>query len=267
MTDAPRRYSAPVVSLVRISITPLKSTALQHPERVRLGPGGVAENRRFFMVDARGGLLGAPRHPVLFRIAARYDAEREHLAIRLPDGSAVEGGAEAGDERISIDFWGRPTPGRVMAGDWADALSAAVGEPVRLVRADHDGGGVDDRPVTLVSSASVRELARHAQRADVDARRFRILFELDGAAAHEEDGWGGGLLRVGEAVVRVGGPIPRCAVTQRDPDTGAADLETLKIIDGYRGRSAARTLDFGVYGDVVEAGIVAVGDAVTLLPG
>lgn len=261
----PGRYSAAVASLVRISITPLKSTALQHPERVRLGPGGVAENRRFFLVDARGRLLGAVRRPVLFRIAASYDAEREHLAIRLPGGSAVEGDAVADGEQITVDFWGRPTPGRVMAGDWADALSAAIGEPVRLVRAEHEGGGVDDRPVTLVSRASVRELARHAQRADVDARRFRILLEIDGVAAHEEDGWDGGLLRVGEAVVRVGGPIPRCAVTQRDPDTGVADLETLKIINGYRGRSTARTLDFGVYGDVVEVGTVVVGDQVTLL--
>lgn len=256
-----------MASLVRISITPLKSTALQHPELIRLGPGGVAENRRFFMIDARGRLLGAARHPVLFRISASYDAEREHLAIRLPGASAVDGSAEAGDERISVDFWGRPTPGRVMAGDWADALSAAIGEPVRLVRADDDGGGVDDRPVTLVSSASVRELARHARRAAVDARRFRILLELDGVAAHEEDGWDGRLLGIGEAVVIVGGPIPRCAVTQRDPDTGTADLETLRIINGYRGRSAARTLDFGVYGDVVEPGAVAVGDPVTLLPG
>jgi uncharacterized protein YcbX len=204
---------------------------------------------------------------VLFGIAATYDAGREHLAIRFADGSAIEGSAVAGDERVTVDFWGRPTPGRLMKGDWNAALAAWIGMPVRLVRAERDGGGVDDRPITIVSSASVRELARHAQRAAVDARRFRILLELDGVAAHEEDGWDGELLRVGEAVVRVGGPIPRCAVTQRDPDTGAPDLETLKIINGYRGRSAARTLDFGVYGDVVEAGTVAVGDPVTMLRG
>jgi uncharacterized protein YcbX len=134
---------------------------------------------------------------------------------------------------------------------------------VRLVRAERDGGGVDDRPVTLVSSASVRELARRAGRDDVDARRFRILLEIDGVAAHEEDGWAGRLLRIGQAGLRVGGPIPRCDVTQRDPDTGGRDLETLKVIHEYRGRSAARTLDFGVYGDVVEPGTVTVGDQVT----
>lgn len=254
-------------TLVRISTTALKSTALQHPDRVHLGPNGVAENRRFFLVDARGRLLGAPRHPVLFRIAATYDAERERLAIRFPDGQAIDGPADAAGDQVTVDFWGRPTQGRLMEGDWNAALSARIGEPVRLVRATHDGGGVDDRPVTLVSSASVRELASRAGLEDVDARRFRILLEIDGVEAHEEDGWDGRLLQVGGSVVRVGGPIPRCDVTQRDPDTGGRDVETLKIIDGYRGRSAARTLDFGVYGDVVEPGAAAVGDPVTLLPG
>jgi uncharacterized protein YcbX len=253
--------------LVAISITPLKSTALQHPARVRLGPDGVAENRRFFVVDANGRLLGATRHPLLFRIAATYDAGREHLAVRFPDGSAVDGSADAEGAAIVVDFWGRPTAGRVMAGPWAEAFTAALGTPVRLVRAEREGGGVDDHPVTIVSSASVQELARHAGRDQVDARRFRILFQVDGVAAHEEDGWDGRLLRLGEAIVRVGGPIPRCAVTQRDPATGDADLETLKVIAGYRGRSVARTIDFGVYGDVVAPGIVSVGDPVTLLAG
>jgi uncharacterized protein YcbX len=251
-------------TLVRISVTPLKSTALQHPDRVHLGPDGVAENRRFFLVDADDRLVGAVRHPLLFRMAATYDPGREHLAVRLPDGSTVEGIAEANGDAITVDFWGRPTAGRVMAGTWADALTAALGTPVRLVRADRDGGGVDDRPVTLVSSASVREVARHAGRASVDARRFRILFEVDGVAAHEEDGWDGRLLRIGKAVVRGGGPVPRCAVTQRNPVSGAADLETLKVIAGYRGRGAARSIDFGVYGDVVEPGTVTVGDPVVL---
>ncbi len=94
-----------------------------------------------------------------------------------------------------------------------------------------------------------------------------MLLEVEGTAAHEEDGWEGRLLRVGGAVLRVGGPVPRCDVTQRDPVTGARDLETLRTIGEYRGRGATGTLDFGVYAEVVESGAVAVGDAVALLEG
>jgi uncharacterized protein len=256
-----------VPTLARISITALKSTALRQPERVVLGPGGVAENRRFFMIDASGGLLSAPRHPGVFGIVADYDADREHLALTFPDGTREEGSALPAGETVTVDFLGRPTAGRLVEGDLAAGLTAFVGAPVRLVRATADGGGCDDHPVTLVSSASIRELARHAGRDEIDARRFRMLLEIEGTSPHEEDGWEGRLLRVGGAVVRVGGPVPRCDVTQRDPDTGARDLETLRTIGAYRGRSAARTLDFGVYADVTEPGPVAVDDAVTLLEG
>lgn len=254
-------------TLARISITPLKSTALQHPERVALGPNGVAENRRFFMIDEAGRLLSAARHPGVFGIVAGYDADRERLALAFPDGSRAEGSALATGEVVTVDFWGRPTGGRLVEGDLAAALAVFVGKPVRLVRAAADGGGCDDHPVTLVSSASVRELARHARRESVDARRFRMLLEVEGTPPHEEDRWDGRLLRVGGAVLRVGGPVPRCDVTQRDPDTGKRDLETLRVIGAYRGRGALRTLDFGVYGDVVEPGDVAVGDPVTPLEG
>lgn len=254
-------------TLARISITALKSTALRHPARVVLGPDGVAENRRFFMIDASGGLLSAARHPGVFGIVADYDKVRERLALAFPDGLREEGSALATGETVTVDFWGRPTAGRVVDGNLAAALSAFVGEPVRLVRAAADGGGCDDRPVTLVSSASIRELARHAGRDAIDARRFRMLLEIEGSGPHEEDGWEGRLLRVGGAVLRVAGPVPRCDVTQRDPDTGDRDLETLRTIGAYRGRSTAGTLDFGVYADVTEPGPVAVGDTATLLEG
>jgi hypothetical protein len=256
-----------MLKVARISITPLKSTSLQHPARVHLGPGGVAENRRFFLVDANGRLVGISQHPALVQVSARYDLDAELLSIRLPDGAVVEGSGVADGDPVTVDFWGRPTPGRVVDGPWAQAISALVGAPVRVVRADADGGGCDDHPVTISSTASAAELARRAGRDTVDARRFRMLFELDGAEPHEEDTWRGRILRIGEAVVRVGGPVPRCDVTQRDPTTGARDLETLRIIDGYRGRSATRTVDFGVYGEVVDPGSVAVGDTAVLLDG
>ena len=51
-------------------------------------------------------------------------------------------------------------------------------------------------------------------------------------------------------------------MTTRDPDTGETDLDTLRLIKGYRGVSARQTIDFGVYGEIVEPGTVRVGDTV-----
>lgn len=92
-----------------------------------------------------------------------------------------------------------------------------------------------------------------------------MLIEVDGCAPHDEDTWAGRRVRVGEAVILVGDPVPRCVITTLDPQTGMRDFPTLKVIRQYRGVSQDDKLQFGVYGDVVEPGAVRVGDEVELL--
>ncbi len=129
------------------------------------------------------------------------------------------------------------------------------------MRTDRAGTGLND-PVTLVSDGSLDRLARQAGTDEIDSRRFRMLFELTGCEAHEEDTWDGRQFAVGGAVVRVGGPVDRCAVTTRDPDTGERDLDTLRLIKSYRGqRESDGAILFGVYGSVLQPGRVRVGDA------
>ena len=54
----------------------------------------------------------------------------------------------------------------------------------------------------MVGSGSVTKLAELAG-VGVDARRFRMLVEVSGLAAHAEDGWVGREVRVGDALVRM----------------------------------------------------------------
>ncbi|WP_442938855.1 MOSC domain-containing protein [Nocardioides sp. AX2bis] len=71
------------------------------------------------------------------------------------------------------------------------------------------------------------------------------------------------MLQVGGAVLRVRGQVKRCVATTRDPDSGVADLQTLRMITNYRGRQESvlgMGACFGVYAEVVEPGEVAVGD-------
>ena len=118
-----------------------------------------------------------------------------------------------------------------------------------------------------MSRASLQALARVAGTDGVDARRFRMLVELGGLdEAHEEDTWIGQPLRVGEALVRVRGHVGRCLVTQRHPESGETDLKTLDLLRSYRGGlETTEPLAFGVYGEVLEPGRVAVGDPVAVL--
>jgi uncharacterized protein YcbX len=247
--------------VARISISPVKGFCLLHPHDVELGPDGVAENRRFFLIGPDGERLRSSLTPWPVRLRARYDAGEERLRIELPEGTVVEGDATARGEPVHSVSGALDVRGRVVDGPWEESLSELAGHPVRLARLDADGGGLVE-PLTFVSDGSLRRLAEEAGEYEIDSRRFRMLFELDGCNPHEEDTWGGRRFAVGEAVVVVGGPVDRCAVTTRDPDTGERDLDTLRLIKRYRGqRESDGALLFGVYGRVVQPGRVRVGDA------
>jgi len=250
-------------NVVRLSVTPVKSTALMHPDEVRLERYGVPGNRRFYFVDGQGKLLAAGRHGGLVVLRSEYEPGAERLTLRFPSGREVSGLVTVTDGTRVTEFWGRPVPGHVVGGPWAGAVSEHLGERVELVRADDPGGGNDSYAASMVSTASVRELARHAGE-PVDARRFRMLveFEGNGAPPHEEDGWLGRDGRLGEAVVRVIRPDPRCVVTTQNPESGQVDLDTLKALATYRRVVAGSKIPMGVYADVVEPGWVRVGDPV-----
>jgi MOSC domain-containing protein len=249
--------------VTRISIAPVKGLALIHPDEVELDTTGALENRRFHIVDGDGRRYGLIRNGRLVRIRPEYDAASERLKLTFPDGTVADGAVVLGAE-IVTDFYGRPVTGRVVHGPWSEALSTAFGRPLRLVQAP-PGAAVDRGRghVSLVSEASLRELARQAGEAEpVDGRRFRMLFQVGGLEAHGEDLWLKRRLRIGDALVRIRGTVGRCAITTQNPETGVPDFDTLRVLKDYRGLSADDELDFGIYGEVVEPGRVRVGDAV-----
>lgn len=248
-------------TVARISVTPVKGFALLHPEAVHLTHRGVVEDRRFALVDADGKRLRSSHVSWPAVVRGEYDADAEVLRLRFPGGEVVEDSAVGAGPVRRWDFHGgQIEPGRVVEGEWNDLLSGLAGHDVRMVRPE-EPGRVREDPVTLVSLASVARLEQEAD-GRVDPRRFRMLFDLDGCAEHEEDSWDGRRLRVGDAILRVGGPVPRCAVTTRDPDTGERDLDTLRLIKGYRGVRNGEAIDFGVYAAVEQPGRVRVGDPV-----
>jgi uncharacterized protein YcbX len=250
-----------VPTLARISTTPVKSLLLHHPEEILLEPFGVACDRRFYLIREDGRLLAGLHHGPLALVRADWDPDPDRLTLTFPDGEVVAGDVRLA-EPVLTDFWGHRVEGHAVEGPWAEALSTFAGRVVRLVKADTPAGGVDAEPVTLVSSESVAELARQAGFESVDARRFRMLLEIEGCEPHEEDTWRGRRVRLGEAVAEIGGPVPRCATTTRDPATGKRDFDTLREIAAYRGKRDGKKIDFGVYAQVLEPGRVRVGDPV-----
>lgn len=245
-----------------LAITAVKGTRLRRVDAIELGEDGARGNRRFFVVDERERMVNSKQLGALQTVVASYDDDVGRLAFEFPDGARVEGAIELGAP-IVARFYSRHAEGRLVEGPWAGALSAHFGQPLRLVAA---GSAVDrgaTGAVSLISRASLQRLAEAVGSGPIDARRFRMLIEVDGVDAHAEDGWVGERVRVGEAVVKFEGHVGRCLITSRDPETGEVDLPTLDILRGYRGDlETTEPLPFGIYGRVLEPGSVRVGDAV-----
>lgn len=250
----------------RLSITPLRGCALLHPDSVELGPHGVADDRRYSLLTDDGRIFDGTKFGPLVQVRAqvdRTDDGAERLGLTLPSGEVVTDEVALGAP-MRLDIYDRVFTARPVIGPWADALSAHVGRRLQLVRSERLEGEPDRNAVSIVSEASVQELARQGNEGrPVDARRFRMLIQVAGAERpHQEDEWLGREARIGAAVVRVTRPDPRCVITTQDPDTGQRDFPTLHVIGRYRGLRDGRKLDFGVYAEVVTPGQVAVGDEI-----
>jgi uncharacterized protein YcbX len=257
-------------------MTPVKGTALHSPTSIALTRNGVEDNRRFHLVDARYRLFNGKHHGPLVQVTAEYDEGR--LSLLVPGRGPVEGSTTELGEPVVTSFYGRDVPGHLVAGPWSAALTEFVGEPVHLVATDVPGAAVDVHPVTLLSTATMEHLRTVTPGGEqLDSRRFRMLVEIDGCGVHEEDTWVGRPVRLGSATVRVVGPVPRCVVTNENPETGVVDFPTLKSIVRYRGELAtdlstpvAHLPDngaaiFGMYATVEQPGSVDVGDRVELV--
>lgn len=255
-----------MLTVSRLSITPLRGAALVHPDHVELGPHGVPDDRRYALLTEDGRLLDGTKFGPIVQVRAALERTNgsERLTVTLPSRGVTDGEVRL-DEPMEIEVYGRAFTVRRVIGPWSEVLAAHVGRPLTLVRVERLPHERDRNPVSIVSEASVAELARHGNDGrPVDARRFRMLIQVAGAERpHQEDTWLGRDVRIGEAVVvRVTRPDPRCVITTQDPDTGERDFPTLHVIREYRGLREGRHLDFGVYADVVTPGIVRVGDEI-----
>jgi uncharacterized protein YcbX len=234
-------------TVARISIAPVKSLHLVHPDEVELTRAGVVGDRRFWLLDADGRLANGK------------------LAFALPGGERIEGVVEPA-ESVEAILYRNPHASRRVGGPWQEAISDLAGEPLTLLWSER--GAVDRGAwlggwASIVSEASLERLRVEAGQAEPpDGRQFRMLFEIDGVEANEEDEWIGRRVRVGEALLAPLGDIGRCVVTTKNPDTGEPAYPTLDALAGYRREGVSEPLPLGVYCDVVEPGRVRLGDPV-----
>ena len=262
-----------------ISIAPVKGMRIQSLEKVELNSLGVPGDRAFFLADESGAMVNGKRLGSLMQVDPEHDPVAGTLTLRFPDGSRVSGTVEAGQPE-PVTFFGNEEMAQPITGEFSAAISAHVGQELRLMKSPEERGGVDRGKwggVTLLGASSLEEL-REAGRdfnceedsgvgdpdpGPIDQRRFRMTFGLEETVPFEEDRWIGSEVRVGDALVKVAAHVGRCAVTTRDPMSGETDLKTLHFLKHSRDEvDSFEPLPFGVYGEVIEPGMVRLGDPV-----
>jgi uncharacterized protein YcbX len=254
----------PVATVARFNVTPVKSTALHHPDSIELRRDGAVGDRRFLFARSDGTRLRGISKAPLMPIASTWSMADERLTMRFPDGSSAEGSAVPTGESIDIKLFDRTVPARAIDPVFTEAVRQVVhDETLSVFRVDEPefaGGG---HRASIISLASVADVGSRGGDVLLDPRRFRMLIELDGVEAYGEDAWCGRRLRFGDAVIHLGPRIHRCVMTSLAPDTGENDFDTLTVLAQHR--KVGTELLLGVYGDVERPGRIEVGDSAELL--
>jgi uncharacterized protein YcbX len=219
-------------------------------EVARLGWHGIEGDRRlaFRRLTDKSGFpwLSASKLPQLLLYKPfgldSNTAELLPTHVRTPDGKDYE----------------------LRSDELREEISSRYGSEVELMNLKH--GIFDEACLSVISLGTVHGVARESGRGvDLcDLRRFRpnVVIETNSAELFEEDRWVGRELMFGEgnngSVMRVTMRDERCVMVNLDPDTAERDSEVMKTVVRMNENYA------GVYGTVVKAGELRVGQVVTL---
>ena len=239
---------------------PVKGLSPEPLTRVALAPGGTFPNDRAYAIEngrskfdfveprwlPKASFLMLMKNESLAALATRFDDATANLTIRQNGTVVAEGrlDTEAGRRAVETFFEGY-------------AAAELRGPPKVLSAPGHSFSDVARKVVSLINLQSLRDLERHTD-APVHPLRFRGNLYVEGLPAWEESHWIGREIVAGGLRLRGVKPIDRCAATNVNPDTAVRDLAIPETLTAAYGK-----LDCGIYLDVVAAGEMQVGDAIT----
>jgi uncharacterized protein YcbX len=224
-----------MASVAEVWRYPVKSMAGERLSSCEVAATGLVGDRRWALVDGSPNRAGKP-------LTIREDDRLMTYRARFADG-----GAEVLTPRGDV---------ALMDGSLVSRLASETSRPLTL--RELEGANFDDSPILVVNLATVASFGVEAGM-EVDHRRFRANFYVDGLAPEEELAWIGGRVAVGEAELEVVSRCERCVVITKDPDTTATTPELLRIL------TQTRETCMGVYCRVTRPGRVATGDQVRLV--
>jgi len=241
---------------------PVKGLTPQPVARIELSAGQTIPFDRMYAIE-NGPSGFDPAHPKyspkfkflelmrnarLAELRTAFDFANHTLTIRHENREATHGDLRTAEGRANIE--------RFFAEFCADELR---GPPKVLQGQGHSFSDVAKKVVSIINLASVAAL-EDVTGAPVHPLRFRANLHVAGWPAWHEFGLLNKEVAIGpNARAKVVKRIVRCAATEVDPDTGIRDLEIPRTLRKSYGHA-----DCGIYAEVIEAGPIALGDAVAV---
>lgn len=239
------------ITLSGLHLYPIKSCAALSPSQAVVEPRGLAQDRRWMIVDARGRFVTGREVPRLVLI--RADPGPHGLRLRAPGMPEIfVGWPPPSAPRTSVTVWKSTVEAQLSGLDVDIWVSRFLQYDARLVHMDarsfrpiaesgaptrpHAGDEVsfaDAYPLLLISQASLDGLNARLQK-PVPMLRFRPNLVVDGVPEHAEDGWR--RIRIAGIEFEFVKPCTRCGFTTVMPETGTLDPsgEPLRTLARYR---------------------------------
>jgi uncharacterized protein YcbX len=248
-------------------VYPVKGLSPQPLPEVALTAGrGVPFDRTIALARPGGAYRPGMRHGISKReyYVLVAEARLAGLATRFDPATGVLTAEVRGHRVLSADL-GTEEGRAGLRAFWARVLDLPEGtEPViaqdegrRFTDTAHNSDE-EMEYVSLINLATVRDFAQRIGR-EVDPLRFRGNIHLEGLPAWSELDLVGRELTIGGVRLRVTKPTERCAATEVEPGTGKRDLPVPRLLASTCGHDL-----LGVYAEVLDGGVLRVGDEAVL---
>lgn len=256
-------------------IYPIKATSAISLQQAEVRSRGLADDRRWVVVDQHGQFLQQRIQPKLAIV--KTVLQDRGLLVTAPDRQPLRVAPPAGRERSAVTVWSDTVDAADAGPDAADWFSQFLGIPCRLMFMDNDAcrpvapqygreGDVvsfaDALPLLMTTEAALDDLNRRLEE-PLPMSRFRPNLVIDGDVPWADDRWR--RLRVGEVEFEITHPCTRCVVTTIDQETGnkSPDGEPLRTLATFR--RGEKGVLFGQNLVRRSGGILHLGDKVVVL--
>jgi uncharacterized protein YcbX len=235
--------TAPILSAV--NVYPIKSAGGIAAEEWEVDDFGLCYDRRWMLVDGRGGMVTQRTHPRL--ALARPAIERDRLIVRAPGREPLTLPLHPSlSVTTTVTIWDDACLALWQGEAAARWFSALLGADVSLVympQSTWRPAGVafappssrvsfaDAYPILLLSEESLADLNRRMA-VPLPMNRFRPNLVMRGGPAFGEDELGA--FTIGEIGFRAVKPCDRCVITTTDQDTADRGVEPLRTLATFR---------------------------------